>query len=224
MGIMVAYGSYMKRNVNLGKAVDRIEMCDTTIALLAGLMIIPAVYVFSGTEGMSAGPGLMFVSLPRVFGSLGFVGALLGLAFFLLVLFAALTSAVSILEACVSGVIDKFQWQRKKAVRIITAWGMLLAVVVNLGYNVLYFEYELPNGAVGQILDIFDYVSNNVLMPFLAICTCILIGWVTRPDLLVGEMRLNGYHFWRKPVYVVMLKYIVPVLLVILLLGAFEIY
>ena len=224
MGIMVAYGSYMKRNVNLGQAVDRIEMCDTVIALLAGLMIIPAVYVFSGTEGMSAGPGLMFVSLPRVFGSLGFMGDLLGLAFFLLVLFAALTSAVSILEACVSGVMDKFQWQRKKAVRIITAWGMLLAIVVNLGYNVLYFEYELPNGAVGQILDIFDYVSNNVLMPFLAICTCILIGWVTRPDLLVGEMRLNGYHFWRKPVYVVMLKYIVPVLLVILLLGAFEIY
>ena len=224
MGIMVAYGSYMKRSVNLGQAVDRIEICDTVIALLAGLMIIPAVYVFSGTEGMSAGPGLMFVSLPKVFGSLGFIGEVLGLAFFVLVLFAALTSAVSILEACVAGVMDKFGWRRKKAVKVIAVWGIVLAIVVNLGYNVLYFEYELPNGAVGQILDVFDYVSNNVMMPFLAICTCILIGWVTGPELLVGEMRLNGYNFWRKPVYIVMLKYVVPVLLMILLLGAFNIY
>ena len=224
MGIMVAYGSYMKRSVNLGQSVDRIEIFDTMIALLAGLMIIPAVYVFSGTEGMSAGPGLMFVSLPKVFVSLGFVGELLGLAFFVLVTFAALTSAVSILEACVAGVMDKFGWRRKKAVNIIALLGIVLAVIVNMGYNVLYFEYTLPNGAVGQILDIFDYVSNNVLMPILAICTCILIGWVTGPDLLIGEMRLNGYNFWRKPVYVVMLKYIVPVMLFILLLGAFNVY
>jgi NSS family neurotransmitter:Na+ symporter len=224
MGIMVAYGSYMKRNVNLGQSVDRIEIFDTAIALLAGLMIIPAVYVFSGTEGMSAGPGLMFVSLPKVFGSLGYFGDVIGFAFFLLVTFAALTSAVSILEACVAGVMDKFGWNRRKAVNIMGVLGILLAILVNMGYNVLYFEYTLPNGAVGQILDIFDYVSNNVLMPFLAICTCILIGWVTGPDLLIGEMRLNGYNFWRKPVYVVMLKYIVPVMLFILLLGAFNVY
>ncbi|MBR2254067.1 MAG: hypothetical protein IJ895_06610, partial [Prevotella sp.] len=212
------------RSVNLGQSVDRIEIFDTAIALLAGLMIIPAVYVFSGTEGMSAGPGLMFVSLPKVFGSLGYFGDVIGFAFFLLVTFAALTSAVSILEACVAGVMDKFGWNRRKAVNIMGVLGILLAILVNMGYNVLYFEYTLPNGAVGQILDIFDYVSNNVLMPFLAICTCILIGWVTGPDLLIGEMRLNGYNFWRKPVYVVMLKYIVPVMLFILLLGAFNVY
>ena len=95
---------------------------------------------------------------------------------------------------------------------------------VSLGYNVLYFEYTLPNGATAQILDIFDYVSNNLLMPFISISTCILIGWVVKPNLLIGEMRLNGYQFKRKPIYIIMLKYIVPLILTVLLLGAFGLY
>lgn len=224
MGIMVAYGSYMKKDVNLGKAVDRIEICDTMIAILAGLMIIPAVYVFSGTEGMSAGPGLMFISLPKVFDSLGTFGEWFGLVFFLLVLFAALTSAISILEACVTSIIDKFHWSRKKSVAVVAFFGFLASVVVCQGYNNLYFEFQLPNGAVAQILDIFDYISNNVLMPIVAICTAILFGWVVKPRLLIGEMRMNGYEFHRKKLYIIMLRYIVPFLLFILLLGAFGIY
>ena len=221
MGIMVAYGSYMKKSVNLGKAVDRIEIFDTIIAILAGLMIIPSVYVFMGTEGMKAGPGLMFIALPKVFDDFGAIGMVIGMAFFLMVLFAAITSAVSILEAIVASMIDKFGWGRKKSVVVMSATCFVWSVLVCLGYNVLYFEYTLPNGAVGQLLDIFDYVSNNLLMPILAICTCILIGWVVKPKLLVGEMRLNGYHFRRKPLYIVMLKYVVPILLTILLLSAF---
>ena len=221
MGIMVAYGSYMRKSVNLGQAIDRIEMFDTIIAVLAGMMIIPAVYVFMGTEGMKAGPGLMFIALPKVFDNLGVFGAVVGLVFFLMVLFAALTSAVSILEAIVSSVKDKFGWSRKKSVIIMTSTGFLWSIIVCLGYNVLYFEYTLPNGAVGQILDIFDYLSNNLLMPVLAILTCILSGWVAKPRLLVGEMRLNGYKFHRKRMYIVMLKYVVPILLAVLLLTAF---
>lgn len=224
MGIMVAYGSYMKRSVNLGQAVDRIEIFDTAIALLAGLMIIPAVYVFMGTEGMSAGPGLMFIALPKVFNSIGTAGPYLGLVFFLMVLFAAVTSAVSILEATTVSVMDRFKWSRNKSVAVMAACGAVFSTVVCLGYNVFYFEYTLPNGAVGQILDIFDYVSNNLLMPLCAILTCMLIGWVCSPYLLVGEMKLNGYKFPRKTMYVVMLKYIAPVLLTILLLGAFGLY
>ena len=221
MGIMVAYGSYMKRSVNLGQAIDRIEVFDTLIAVLAGLMIIPAVFVFMGTDGMKAGPGLMFIALPKVFDSLGVFGMVIGMVFFLMVLFAALTSAVSILEAIVASVMDKFGWSRKRSVIIMASTGFVWSVVVCLGYNVLYFDYTLPNGAVGQILDIFDYVSNNILMPILAICTCILIGWVVKPNLLVGEMRLNGYRFRRKKMYIVMLKYVVPILLTVLLLTAF---
>lgn len=221
MGIMVAYGSYMKRSVNLGQAIDRIEVFDTLIAVLAGLMIIPAVFVFMGTDGMKAGPGLMFIALPKVFDSLGVFGMVIGMVFFLMVLFAALTSAVSILEAIVASVMDKFNWSRKKSVLIMASTGFVWSVIVCLGYNVFYFDYTLPNGAVGQILDIFDYVSNNILMPVLAICTCILIGWVVKPDLLVGEMRMNGYRFRRKKMYIVMLKYVVPILLTVLLLTAF---
>ena len=222
MGIMVAYGSYMKRSVNLGQAVDRIEIFDTLIAVLAGLMIIPVVYVFMGTEGMKAGPGLMFIALPKVFDSLGVFGSVVGMVFFLMVIFAALTSAVSILEAIVTSVKDKFGWSRKKSVLIMAGTGFVWSVVVCLGYNVWYFEYPLPNGAMGQILDIFDYVSNNVLMPILAILTCVLIGWVASPRLLVGEMRLNGYKFRRKAMYYVMLKYVAPVMLTILLVSAFS--
>ena len=221
MGIMVAYGSYMKKSVNLGQAVDRIEIFDTLIAVMAGLMIIPVVYVFMGTEGMKAGPGLMFIALPKVFESLGVFGSVVGMVFFLMVLFAALTSAVSILEAIVASVKDKFGWSRKKSVIIMASTGFIWSVVVCLGYNIWYFEYLLPNGATGQILDIFDYVSNNVLMPVLAILTCVLIGWVAKPRLLVGEMRLNGYKFRRKGMYFVMLKYVVPVMLTVLLLTAF---
>lgn len=221
MGIMVAYGSYMKKSVNLGQAVDRIEIFDTLIAMMAGLMIIPVVYVFMGTEGMKAGPGLMFIALPKVFESLKGFGTIVGIIFFLMVLFAALTSAVSILEAIVTGVKDKFGWSRKKAVCVMAATELVWSVVVCLGYNIWYFEYPLPNGAVGQILDIFDYVSNNVFMPVLAILTCILIGWVAKPRLLVGEMRRNGYKFRRKGMYFVMLKYVVPLMLTALLLTAF---
>ena len=210
MGIMVAYGSY--------------KIFDTIIAVLAGLMIIPAVYVFMGTEGMSQGSGLMFVVLPKVFHSLGVFGAILGAAFFVMVLFAAITSAVSILEACVSSLIDRFGWSRTKSVFLIGGIGMVLSFIVCKGYNDLYFEYVLPNGTKGQILDIFDYISNNILMPFLAICTCVLIGWVVKPNLLVGEMRLNGYKFRRKTLYVVMLKYVVPIMLIVLLLGCFGLY
>jgi NSS family neurotransmitter:Na+ symporter len=225
MGIMVTYGSYMKRSVNLGKAVDRIEIFDTSIAILAGMMIIPAVYVFMGTEGMGAGPGLMFVALPKVFDSLGaFGGRVFGLVFFLTVTFAALTSAVSILEAITASFMDKFNWSRRKSVIVMSATGFVWSIVVCLGYNVFYFEYTLPNGAVAQILDIFDYISNNVLMPFLAICTCIMIGWIVKPRLLIGEIRMNGYEFHRKKLYIVMLRYVVPVLLTILLISSTGIF
>lgn len=224
MGIMVTYGSYMKRNVNLGKAVDQIEVCDTLIAVLAGLMIIPAVYVFMGTEGMGAGPGLMFVALPKVFASVGYFGPLLGFVFFVTVMFAALTSSVSILEAIVASMMDKFHWRRRKAVIIMGLNGFFWSLIVCMGYNYIYFEYTLPNGVTGQILDIFDYISNNVLMPLVAICTCLLIGWVTGPRLLVGEIRLNGYKFRRKQMYIIMLKYIVPLLLSILLLSVIGLF
>lgn len=218
MGIMITYGSYMKKNANLVKSVNQIELFDTGIALLAGMMIIPAVYVFSGTEGMSAGPGLMFITLPKVFASLGKFGEFLGLIFFVMVLFAALTSAVSILEAITSSMMDKYKWSRKKSTLIMAATTFVISILVCLGYNVFYFELKFPNGTVGQILDILDYASNNILMPIVGLLTCILIGWIVKPKTTIDEITLNGEKFGRKTLYIIMIKVVAPILLFIILL------
>ena len=226
MGIMVAYGSYMKKDVNLGKSVNQIEIFDTGIAILAGLMIIPAVFAFSGREGMSKGPGLVFVALPKVFDSLGKFGEFLGLIFFVMLLFAALTSAVSILEAITSSMMDKFKWSRKKSALIMAVSTFVVSLIVCLGYNVFYFEAVLPttdSGGSAQILDILDYASNNILMPIVGLLTCILIGWVAKPKTTIDEITLNGEKFGRKTLYIIMLKVVAPILLFVILLTGFGI-
>ncbi len=221
MGIMIAYGSYMRDDTDLPKAIGKIEIFDTGIAFLAGVMIIPAVYVFMGREGMdSSGPGLMFVTLPKVFAQMGFMGTVVGCLFFAMVLFAAVTSSVSILEAIVSSFMDQFKMERKTAVIIEAVICLAAGILVCLGYNICYFEYTLPNGAVGQILDIMDYVSNNMMMPVVSIGTCILVGWIRGPGLVIEECTKNGEKFGRKKLYIVMLKYIVPVMLLALFLKA----
>ncbi len=220
MGIMVAYGSYVPDKTNINKSINQIEIFDTVVAILAGLMIVPAVYVFAGTEGMSAGPGLMFISLPKVFNQMGKVGTVIGVVFFLMVIFAAVSSSVSIMEAIVASIMDKFKLSRKKSAVLVTVYSVILGIIVCLGYNVFYFELKLPNGAVGQILDIFDYFSNNILMPIVAILTCILIGWVAKPKTVIDEVTKNGEKFGRKYIYIGMIKVVAPVLLAILLLQA----
>lgn len=225
MGIMITYGSYVKKDTDLNKSVNRIEIFDTLVAFLAGMMIIPAVYTFMGREGMSAsGPALMFVALPKVFGEMGTViGTVVGTLFFLTVAFAALTSSVSIMEAIVSCAMDKFGWNRNKSVLAVSALAGLMGIVVCLGYNVLYFEAVLPNTPAGknaQILDVLDYISNYILMPVVSIATCVFIGWIVKPKTIIDEVTLGGFRFGREKLYVVMIKYVTPVLLLLLLLQA----
>lgn len=224
MGIMVAYGSYVADDTNLIKSINQIETFDTVVAFLAGLMIVPSVYVFMDTEGMSAGPGLMFVSLPKIFNAMGEFGEIIGALFFLMVIFAAITSSVSIMEPIVASFMDRFHLTRKKAVLIVTAYALVLGTVICLGYNLLYFEVKLPNGSVGQLLDVFDYISNNILMPIVAILTCILIGWVAKPKTIIDEVTKNGEKFRRKNLYIVMIKFLAPVLLFALLLQALGVF
>ena len=226
MGIMVTYGSYFKDKDNLIRSVNQIEIFDTVVAFLAGVMIIPAVYVFLGPEGMDAGPGLMFVAMPKIFAQLGVAGNIFGAVFFLMVLFAALTSCISIMEAICSGMIDKGM-SRHKATVVEGVIALVMSTVVCLGYNLFYFEAVLPNtppGKNAQILDIMDYVSNNVLMPVLAIGTCILIGWIVKPKTIIEEATKNGERFSRKHLYIVMIKFVAPVMLFILLLGSLGVY
>ncbi|MFQ9984438.1 MAG: sodium-dependent transporter [Lachnospiraceae bacterium] len=221
MGIMVTYGSYVKDDTNLMRSINQIEFFDTLVALLAGMMIIPAVFTFMGLDSMSEGPGLMFVSLPKVFDAMGGIGTFIGALFFLMVTFAAVTSSVSVMEAIVSGMMDKWKLSRKKSATITTAYALIVGIIVCLGYNVLYFEYDLPNGTTGQILDILDYISNSITMPLVALVTCILIGWIVKPKTIIDEVTKDGSKFGRKSLYTAIIKVIAPILLFILLLQAF---
>ena len=220
MGIMITYGSYVKKDVNLGRSLGQIEFFDTFVAFLAGLMIIPAVYVFFGTEGMASGPSLMFISLPKVFAEMGSIGSLIGAVFFVMVLFAALTSSVSIMETLVANCMDIFHTTRKKTSLVIGLLSAAASVVICMGYNVLYFELTLPNGQTAQLLDVMDYISNSFLMPFISLLTCIFIGWVIKPKWICDEMESSGHPFGRKKLYIVMIRYVVPVMMAVLFLQS----
>lgn len=225
MGIMVAYGSYVHDDANIKTSINQIEIFDTAVAFLAGVMVIPAVFTFAGREGMQAsGPGLMFVTMPKVFLAMGKIGNIVGCLFFAMVLFAALTSAVSVMEAVVSSFMDEFHLSRIRAATIETLVALVAGVIVCLGYNALYFDLKLPNGTVAQILDIMDYISNNILMPLVAIGTCILIGWIVKPKTVVEEVEKTGSKMGRKRLYVVMIKFIAPVMLVILFLKSVGVF
>lgn len=213
MGIMVSYGSYVKKEIDLNKSVNHIEIFDTLVAFLSGFMIVPAVYVFSGEAGLkTGGAGLMFETLPKVFEKMP-MGRWIGLVFFVLVLLAALTSSISLMEAIASMVMDKFKVTRKMAVLIIFGVSVLLGIPSALGYGVL--GNVKPLGM--DFLTFFDYVSNSVLMPIVAVATCILVGWFVGTKKIEEEITANGETFKRKHIFRVMVKYIAPVFLLVIL-------
>ncbi|MGN0400941.1 MAG: sodium-dependent transporter [Acetatifactor sp.] len=219
MGIMIAYGSYVKDDANLGKSINQIELFDTVVAFLAGAMIVPAVYTFMGKEGMAkGGPSLMFVSLPKVFKAMGTAGNVIGCVFFAMVLFAAITSAVSVMEAVVSSLMDQFHLSRTASCVVEGLIALFGGIAVCLGNNKWYFECPLPTGDKGTLLDIMDYISNNCLMPVVALATCVLIGWILKPSTVIEEVEKNGSPMGRKRLYVVMIKFIAPIFLFLLLL------
>ena len=220
MGIMITYGSYVKPDVDLNKAVNQIEIFDTGVAFLAGAMIIPAVYVFSGTEGMGAGPSLMFVSLPKVFAAMGKAGTFVGILFFVTAIFATLSSCISVLESITANCMEIFHAGRRKTVLILSAIYLAASAIIALGYSIFYVEVKLPNGSIGQLLDIMDYISNSFMMPFIALLSTLLIGWIMTPDYVIDEMERNGEQFRRKKLYRVMIRYVAPVMMLVLFLQS----
>lgn len=216
MGIMITYGSYMQKDTDLRGSVRQIEFFDTLVAFLAGLMIVPSVFVFSGgsEEALSKGPSLMFITLPKVFESMSFSG-LIGTAFFVLVLFAALTSSISLLETNVSILCDKFRWSRKKGTLLSTVYILVVGAVVSLGFGPLDFIQIIGMG----LLDFFDFISNSVMMPIVAVLTCISVGYFIKPQFIYEEVERTG-KFSEKKFYTVMLKYAAPVCLVLILVFA----
>ena len=216
MGIMITYGSYMKKETHLVKSVRQIEIFDTGIAFMAGLMIIPAVFAFSGgsEEALGKGPSLMFITLPKVFDSMKF-GTVIGAVFFLLVLFAALTSSISLTETLVSILCDKFGWERKKTCLVVLIFLVALGIPVSLGFGV--WDFIAPMGM--SLLDFFDFVSNSLLMPVVAFLTCLFVGYVIKPKVIIEEVEVNG-PFKIKKFYTIIIKYIAPVCLVAILIFA----
>ncbi len=218
MGIMIAYGSYMPKEASLEKSVSQIEIFDTGIAVLAGLMIIPAVFAFSGgdPEALNKGPGLMFVTLPKVFESMS-LPTLVGSLFFILVFFAALTSSISLTETVVASICDRFNVSRVKSTIMTGLWCFLIGTLPALGYNVLSWVKIIKF----DILDFMDFVTNSVLMPIGAFLTCIFVAYVFGLDKISDEVTSSGkYKFKRQKLFNVMIKYIAPVLLVAILVSS----
>lgn len=216
MGIMITYGSYMKKEVNLEKSVTQIEIFDTGIAFFAGMMIVPAVFVFNGGDGaaINAGPGLMFVTLPKVFDSMP-MGTVVGALFFVLVLFAALTSSISLMETIVSIVQDKLHWGRRISTIVVTLFTLAVALPSSLGFG--RWSGIQPLGM--SFLDFFDFISNSILMPIVAFLTCIFVGFVVKPKMVIDEVKINS-SFRREKLFVIMIQYIAPVCLIIILISS----
>ncbi len=227
MGILVTYGSYSQKDGDLVTSVHRIEIFDSAVAILAGIIIIPAVFVFQGYAGLSSsGPGLMFISLPAIFSQMGGIGNVIGALFFLLVLFAALTSSISLLETVTASIIDRFHIKRTLATALAFGGSLLIGAVVCLGYNVWRMEIPLPNGTKGQFLDVLDYASNSLMLPVVALLTCIMIGWVCGSKTVTDEVAIGSGEkkFRMAGVYRIMIRYVCPVLLLVILLQAFRVF
>ena len=216
MGIMVAYGSYLPKDSDLEKNVGRIELFDSGIALLAALMIIPAVFAFSGGDesALGAGPGLMFITLPKVFESMGF-STVIGSVFFVLVLLAAITSSISIMEAIVSSLCDKFGWERNKVTIITGIASFFLGMLPILGYNVL--DWVTVGGMT--ILDMMDFITNSVLMPIVALLTCLFISYVMGVSVIHDEIKISS-KFRRQWLFDIMIKYIAPIFIFAILISS----
>ena len=217
MGILITFGSYMKKDTSIEESAEQVEIFDTAIAIMAGLMIIPAVFAFSGgdAEALQAGPALMFITIPKVFASMG-LGTVTGCMFFLLVLFAALTSSIALTESAVSTFEDEFKWSRRKATTVIGVITIVLGSLSALGYGPLADVTVIGM----QFLDFFDFLTNTVMMPIAAIATCLLISKVVGVQRIEEEVMQNGGKFRRKKIFCFMIRYLCPVFAGIILLSS----
>ncbi|SET04650.1 neurotransmitter:Na+ symporter, NSS family [Pseudobutyrivibrio sp. C4] len=217
MGILITFGSYVKKEVSIEESTKQVEIFDTAIAIMASLMIIPAVFAFSGGDEstLNAGPSLMFITMPKIFASMGF-GRIIGILFFALVLFAAVTSAIALTESAVSTFEDEFKWSRKFGTNVMAVIMVVLGSLSSLGNG------PLANVKIigMQFLDFFDFLTNSVMMPIAALATCILITKFMTVERLEAEVEQENHPFKRKAVFSFMIKFLCPLFVVIILISA----
>ncbi len=216
MGIMITFGSYMKKEISIEKSAKQIEIFDTGVAFLAGLMIIPAVFAFSGGDesALGQGPGLMFVTLPKIFDAMP-GGVFIGAAFFIMVFFAAITSSISLMETIVSIFMDKLKIGRRMSCLIVLGIAVLLGIPSSLGYS-LWADFKILGM---QLLDFFDFASNSILMPIIALFTCIFVSFFIKPKTVIDEVEVNDKFKW-KGLFAVVIKYVAPVCILAILVSA----
>lgn len=220
MGIMVTYGSYVPKTENLAKSAVYICVLDTLVAIMAGLAIIPVVYITAGPEGMGMGGGFAFMALPQVFSRLP-GGVFFGFTFFLLLFLAALTSAVSILESCVAWITEEFHVGRLKAT---------LALVIPM--SLLSAGYSLSQGAIDIKLPCFDFANgiqmipmnavmekftDNLMIPLGALCFCLFAGWVWGVKHAAGEIEASGHTFRFKKAWGILVRFVAPAVIAVIL-------
>ena len=217
MGILITFGSYMKKDVSIEDSTRNVEIFDTSIAIMAGLMIIPAVFAFSGGDPntLQAGPSLMFITIPKVFDSMG-LGTAVGILFFLLVLFAAITSSIALTESAVSTFEDELGWGRRKSTILTGVIMLALGSLSSLGYGPLASVKIIGM----QFLDFFDFLTNSVMMPIAAIATCLLVSRVIGLKAIEDEVLLGESKFRRKFVFNFMIKYLCPIFAAIILISS----
>ena len=217
MGILVTFGSYMKKDVSIEDSTQNVEIFDTAIAIMAGLMIIPAVFSFSGgdPDTLQAGPSLMFITLPKVFAEMG-LGTVVGVLFFVLVLFAAVTSSIALTESAVSTFEDELGWDRKRSTVLIGVIMIALGSLSALGYGPLAGVTVFGM----QMLDFFDFLTNSVMMPIAAIATCLLISRVVGVEAIEQEVTAEGKPFRRKKIFCFMIRWLCPIFAAIILASS----
>ena len=217
IGILVTFGSYMKKDVSIEESTENVEVFDTAIAIMAGLMIIPAVFAFSGgdPDTLQAGPALMFITIPKVFASMG-LGTVVGVLFFVLVLFAAITSSIALTESAVSTFEDELGWDRTRSTVLIGAIMVALGSLSALGYGPLAGVTVFGM----QFLDFFDFLTNSVMMPIAAIATCLLVSRVIGVEQIAQEVEQDGQRFRRKPVFNFMIRWLCPIFAAIILASS----
>lgn len=216
MGIMITYGSYMRKEDNIERSVRQIEIFDTAVAFLAGMIIVPAVFAFSGGDksALNAGPSLMFITLPNVFDSMT-GGLVIGTLFFILVALAALTSSISLMETVTSMISERFRLKRISSCLIAMAASFLIGLLSIFGYSI-WSNFTIFKM---QILDFFDYISNNIMMPIVALLTCILVGFFVKTKFVEEEVELNA-KFKSKQLYRIMVKFVCSICMLIILFSS----
>jgi NSS family neurotransmitter:Na+ symporter len=217
-GCMLTYGSYLSRKESIGRSAFWVVVLDTSIALLAGLIVFPVGFTLAGFDPSSSGPGLLFITLPELFATLP-AGAFFGVAFFILLALAALTSAISLLEIPVSHCIDQFRWSRKKSVGVIAGAAFALSIPCALAGGAVDFLTNFTAPAWGgDYLQFTATIWNNFALPIGGLMLSIFVGWVWGVDKAIEELVHDHAWFAVPKLWGFLVRYVAPIAIIVILL------